>query len=340
MPSSATGTRPARASADATSGRITDTAKAFADEGAARALDGWLDYLVSEKRASANTVEAYVRDLEVFFSFLSGHLGGHVTLDALRDLRTVDFRAFLAARRNDDLSSRSLARALSALRSFFRFLERKNILSNPHLSALRSPKIPRALPRSVAPDAARAMTDGDAVASVSRGVTWIDTRDSAVLLLLYGCGLRISEALGLNRRDIPGSGGPDTLRITGKGGKTRVVPVIPLAADAIRRYLELCPWQPGPDGPLFLGEKGGRLNARNIQLLVQRLRGALGLPEKTTPHALRHSFATHLLGAGGDLRTIQELLGHASLSSTQIYTEMDRRHLLDVYDRAHPGARR
>ncbi len=316
--------------------RLIDSSKAFASEDTAVHLDAWFDYLLSEKRASPKTVEAYSRDLRQFFEFLMRHLGASVSLSDLEDLKTTDFRSFLAFRRNQDAASRTLARTLSALRSFFRFLERRKILTNPHLAAIQTPKLPRSLPRALPAQSAKDLVDLENVEAAGTGTKWVGARDTAVLVLLYGCGLRIAEALDLNRADAPTEPRHDTLMVTGKGGKTRVVPVLPVAREAIARYLKLCPWNLSPDGPLFVGEKGGRLNARNIQLVVQRLRSALGLSSRATPHALRHSFATHLLSAGGDLRTIQELLGHASLSSTQIYTEIDRRHLLDVYDKAHP----
>ena len=316
--------------------RLIDSAKAFATEDSGPHLDAWFDYLLSEKRASPKTVEAYTRDLRQFFEFLMRHLGASVSLSDLENLKTADFRSFLAHRRNQDAASRTLARTLSALRSFFRFLERRKILTNPHLAAIQTPKLPRSLPRALPAQSAKDLVDLENVQAAGTGNKWVGARDTAVLVLLYGCGLRIAEALDLNRADAPAGPRHDTLTVTGKGGKARVVPVLPVAREAIARYLKLCPWELPPDGPLFVGEKGGRLNARNIQLVVQRLRSALGLSNRATPHALRHSFATHLLSAGGDLRTIQELLGHASLSSTQIYTEIDRRHLLDVYDKAHP----
>ena len=266
------------------------------------------------------------------------HLGGHPSLADLSGLRATDFRAFLAARRADGMSSRTLARALSAIRSLYRFLEKQGVVENAALSALRTPKIPHAVPKALGVAAAKKLVTSAPVASASEQETWVETRDTAVLLLLYGCGLRISEALGLDRKHAPLSTAQETMTITGKGNKTRIVPVLPVAREAIATYLDLCPYVLEDNDPLFVGVKGGRLNARNIQLLIQRMRGYLGLPDSATPHALRHSFATHLLSAGGDLRAIQELLGHASLSSTQIYTEVDRAHLLKQYMGAHPRA--
>ena len=310
--------------------------EAHASSAAAAQVLIWLTHLATERRLSAATLEAYERDIDQFFAFLFDHLGGAVGLDDLAGLRAGDFRAFLASRRGHGAGSRSLARSLSAIRSLFGFLEKRGTLRNAALSALSTPKIPRALPKPLSPAAALKVVDADPFGDAAEQPTWVMARDTAVLILLYGCGLRISEALGLNRRDAPLAPGADTLTITGKGNKTRLVPVLPVAREAIGAYLALCPAALAPDGPLFIGVRGGRLNARNIQLLMQRLRGALGLPETATPHALRHSFATHLLSAGGDLRTIQELLGHASLSTTQIYTEVDREHLRRQYMKAHP----
>lgn len=298
-------------------------------------IEEWLLHLRAERRYSTHTLEAYGRDLEQFIAFLAEHLGGEAGLGDLADLRTADFRAFLAKRRNDGAGSRTLARQLSSIRSFFRYLERGGRLTNPALSALSAPKRPRAVPKPLTPEAARRVVEEPENPEIP---PWIEARDRAVLTLLYGCGLRISEALSLNRRQAPVSEGATTLTITGKGGKTRLVPVLAAASEAVRRYLALCPVSLAPDDPLFIGAKGGRLNARNIQLLVERMRGSLGLPETATPHALRHSFATHLLGAGADLRSIQELLGHASLSTTQIYTDVDRVHLMAQYQKAHPRA--
>ncbi len=310
----------------------------FAAGDAAKQVVAWLSHLLSERRAAAKTVEAYGRDVEGFFAFLSEHLGGIAGLQDLQNLSITDFRAFLAARRRDGLSSRSLARTLSSLRSFFRFLEKRDLVSNAALSAVTSPKIPHAVPKALdVPAAAKLMRQaGDYHAGEQE--PWVGLRDTAVLLLLYGCGLRISEALDLNAREAPASDSQESMEITGKGGKTRIVPILPVAREAISTYMKSCPHQLDADGPLFIGVRGKRLNARNIQLLIQRLRGYLGLPDTATPHALRHSFATHLLGAGGDLRSIQQLLGHASLSTTQIYTEVDRAHLLRQYDAAHPRA--
>src|SRR5690606_18486293 len=236
------------------------SAAILAADDAGAQIDAWASYLVAEKRAAAKTVEAYLRDIGQFFAFLSGHLGGPASLADLADLRAGDFRAFLASRRNDGVSSRSLARALSSIRSLFRFMERKGLMHNPSLAAVRSPKLPRSLPNALSVDAALRLVDDDG----PDGRPWVGARDSAVMMLLYGCGLRISEALDLDRRDAPTDRA--TLVVTGKGGKTRLVPVLPAARDAVARYLELCPFVLGPDDPLFVGIRGKRLSPRIIQL--------------------------------------------------------------------------
>jgi integrase/recombinase XerC len=297
-------------------------------------LKHWLEYLKVERQASPNTLAAYRRDLNQFLSFLAGHLGQPPCLRDMRELQASDFRAFMAYRRNDNIKSRTLTRQLAAIRSFFKWLDRNAILKNPAVSALRPPKLPHGTPKPLTQEAARRTVETDSAGLMHGSAEpWVVARDSAVLLLLYGCGLRISEALQLNRHEAPVPPKADVLRITGKGGKTRLVPVLPLATQSVQAYLDLTPGL-DPRGPLFIGQRGGRLNARNIQLLMQRLRPVLGLPDTATPHALRHSFATHLLGNGADLRTIQELLGHASLATTQAYTGVDREHLLKQYENA------
>jgi integrase/recombinase XerC len=300
----------------------------------AEAVLGWFNFLGAERRLADKTLEAYARDILQFLLFLVDHQGGAPHLGVLSNLNTADFRSFLAYRRNEGASSRTLARSLSALRSMFRFWGKQGLFKNAALEGIRTPKLPHSVPKPLHATAARRMVQQDVGISTS-STPWVKARDTAVMILLYGSGLRISEALGLNLADAPKSS-EDTLRITGKGGKMRLVPILPVTQEAINQYLELCPQKLSLDGPLFVGVKGGRLNARNIQLAMQHLRSALGLADTATPHALRHSFATHLLSAGGDLRTIQELLGHASLSTTQIYTEVDREHLLRQYDKAHP----
>jgi integrase/recombinase XerC len=314
---------------------LTARIRALGADDSALAVEQWLEFLRGERRLADKTLEAYSRDADQFFSFLVDHLGGPPGLDRLGALRPADFRAFLAQRRNQGASSRTLARSLSAIRSLYRFWDKAGILKNSGLDGIRSPKLPHSVPKPLNVAAAtRVVTQN--IGEMTTGAKWIAARDTAVMILLYGSGLRISEALALNRKHAPLPPGGETLRITGKGGKTRIVPVLPIARDAIAQYLELCPYQLPPDGPLFVGARGRRLSPRVIQLTMQRLRSAMGMPDTATPHALRHSFATHLLGAGGDLRTIQELLGHASLSTTQVYTEVDREHLLRQYNKAHP----
>ena len=293
----------------------------------------WLASLGSERRMSSKTIEAYARDIGQFAAFMADHLGGPPTVDDLATLTISDFRAFLARRRMQGVESRTLARQLSSLRSFYRHAERTGLFRNAAISAVQSPKLPHAVPKPLTIDAARRVAAADTLAT---GDTpkWVLARDQAVLTLLYACGLRISEALSLTSKQAE----QQPLVITGKGNKTRIVPVLPAARAAIDTYRELCPFALAENQPMFRGVKGGPLNARNIQLLIERLRGALGLPDTATPHALRHSFATHLLSNGADLRVIQELLGHASLSTTQVYTEVNRAHLLEQYRKAHPRA--
>lgn len=297
----------------------------------------WLAHLANERRLSPKTLEAYSRDLRQFSTFLEAHLGGTASLADMAGLKPVDLRAFLGQRRRDGAGNRTLMRQLAALRSFARFGERSGTLKAAAFAATRGPRIGKSLPRPLDASAARSMTSPDIRAAEDRE-DWVLARDAAVMALLYGCGLRISEALQLTRAQAPAGPG-DTLTVLGKGGKTRMVPVLPVVVAAVAQYLALCPWRLPPDGPLFLGVRGGRLSPRIIQLAVEGLRGALGLPASATPHALRHSFATHLLGRGGDLRAIQELLGHASLSTTQIYTRIDSTRLMAAYDAAHPRAR-
>lgn len=307
-----------------------------ADDTAA-ALGQWLLHLSAERGLSPKTLEAYGRDARGFLAFMAGHLGGPVSLGALDGLQPRDVRAFMAKRRGDGLDGRSIARALAAVRSLARFLEREGRGRMAAFAAVRTPKAGRRLPRPLAVGAARAVSSVEARAH-DDVPDWVIARDTAVLALLYGSGLRISEALGLTQKDAPLPDGDGQITVLGKGGKMRQVPVIRRVARAIADYRRLCPWTLGADDPLFVGVKGGPLSPRIIQLAMERLRGALGLPETATPHALRHSFATHLLGRGGDLRSIQELLGHASLSTTQIYTEVDTAALLRVYESTHPRA--
>jgi integrase/recombinase XerC len=295
------------------------------------AVDSWLHHLGHERGLSPETLEAYARDARQFIAYFGEHIGRDPCLGDLARLEAKTFRGFLAARRRAGIEGRSLARTLSALRTFFRWLEREEIATSRAVHQVALPRIGHSVPKPLTVDKALAVVDGE----MNTGLDWIAARNIAVLLLLYGSGLRISEALGLKTRDAPRPG-RDVLHITGKGGKERLVPVLPVTQAAVERYLTLVPFTRAPDDPIFVGAKGGPLSPRIIQLLMQRLRDALGLPETATPHALRHSFATHLLSAGADLRQIQELLGHASLSTTQAYTEVDRARLLAVYDAAHP----
>jgi len=296
----------------------------------------WLVHLSDERRVSPHTAEAYARDLRQFLQFLTDHFGEAPSLPSLRELTGADFRAFLAGRRREDIGSRSLLRSLAGIRSFARFLERQGKGKLGMFAAVRTPKLARSLPKPLSVASARDLAEVESRAGELRPV-WVLARDAAVLALLYGCGLRISEALGLRRAGAP-VGARDYVIVLGKGRKTRMVPVIRKVQEAVEIYLELCPFPLPPEGPLFVGARGGPLSPRILQLAVERMRGALGLPDTATPHALRHSFATHLLSRGGDLRTIQELLGHASLSTTQLYTAVDTARLLAAYSSAHPRA--
>jgi integrase/recombinase XerC len=309
----------------------------FASSDVAAQLVRWVTHLGAERRMSALTVEAYRGDVARFLAFLAEHLGSPPSLAALARIEVRDVRAFMSARRAEGISSRSLMRGLAAARSFARFLERNGKGKVGALAAVRSPKIPRTLPKPLGVAAAKRLTDVDVRAGEERE-PWILARDAAVLALLYGSGLRISEALGLTRKDVPEPGKGDTIIVTGKGNKTRMVPVLPQVLELIADYVSAFPGDLPAEGPLFRGARGGALSPRIVQLTMERLRGALSLPDSATPHALRHSFATHLLARGGDLRSIQELLGHASLSTTQIYTAVDAEHLIEVYRSAHPRA--
>jgi len=308
-----------------------------ADADLRRLVDDWRSHLAGERRMAQLTLEAYARDLRQFLDFVGEQRNGSVRLDDLAALAQAEARAFLASRREAGAGSRSLLRGLAGIRSFLRFLEREGHAKIAAFEAVRAPKTARRLPKALTIDEARELSDAESRVGETRA-PWILARDAAVLALLYGSGLRISEALGLTRSDAP-VGRRDTVTVRGKGGKTRSSPVIEPVRRAVESYLALCPYQLAPGGPLFVGARGGPLSPRIIQLAVERMRGALGLPDAATPHALRHSFATHLLGRGGDLRSIQELLGHASLSTTQIYTAIDTKRLLSAYQSAHPRAR-
>jgi len=297
------------------------------DTKAAELVTRWRAYLSHEKRMSEHTLGAYGRDFGDFVVFLSDHHGAAVSPTLFATLHVRDFRAFLARKRAAGASARTTARALSAIRNFYRYLARNEGIENDAVNAVQGPKLPHRVPRP--------LTEVDAKEVLTRvgdfEEEWASLRDAAVIGLLYGCGLRISEALSLNACDIPRS---DSMRVVGKRGKERVVPVLPAVRDAIDAYVRACPYTLSDDDALFRGKRGGRLSPRLIQTAMQRVRASLGLPDSATPHALRHSFATHLLSRGGDLRTIQELLGHADLKATQIYTEVDSARLKDVYDKA------
>ncbi|MBY9066265.1 tyrosine recombinase XerC [Hyphomonas sp. WL0036] len=296
-------------------------------------LPAFLDHLTRERRMAAKTVEAYGSDLSFFLAFLRVHMGGEPSLKILGDVRARDIRAYLAERRREGLSDASVARVLSSIKALYRWADRAHGINNAEVGYLQGPRRPQRLPRPVSIDAAR-----DLISEAENEPDqepWINARDAAVLSLLYGAGLRISEALSLTGADQPA---PDRLRIKGKGGKVRLVPLIPAVRDAINSYAEICPWALTRDQPLFRGAKGGALNPRLIQGLMQKMRGYLGLPDTATPHALRHAFATHLLANGADLRAIQTLLGHASLSTTQVYTGIDASRLREAHAAAHPRA--
>ena len=299
-------------------------------------LTAWALFLTAERRCSPLTVEAYCRDVRQFLTFRAGADHAPVSLERMASLKPSDIRAFMADRRNAGSGSRTIMRALAALRSFARHLERRGVAKLAPFNGVRTPKIAKGLPKPLPFAAAVRVTSADA-RSGDADEPWVVARDAAVLGLLYGAGLRISEALGLKRREIyPGL---EALTVLGKGRKSRNAPVIGPVKAAIEDYIRLCPYPLPADGPLFVGVKGGPLSPRIIQLAMARMRGALGLPDSATPHALRHSFATHLLARGGDLRSIQELLGHASLSTTQIYTAVDSTRLMDAWKAAHPRAR-
>jgi integrase/recombinase XerC len=298
---------------------------------AARA--NWLDILIHQKRFSNHTLDAYERDTRQFFEFLSKHLGKLPGISDIATLKPIEFRSFLAKRRTDGAGARTLGRGLAAIRSFLKHLEREGLVNAAGSRAVRAPKQPKSLPKPLQVNQALALMD---TAGDYAQEAWIGARNVAMLTFLYGCGLRISEALALTPQMIEGN--PRTLPVKGKGGKTRLVPLLSAVHAASAAYLKLCPFYLKPTEPMFRGARGGVLHAAIIQREMVKLRSALGLPDTATPHALRHSFATHLLSAGGDLRSIQELLGHASLSTTQIYTGVDSARLLGAWAAAHPRA--
>ena len=299
-----------------------------------RAVRDWEAWLRDERRYSPHTLDGYGRDLTAFLVFMTDHLAAPPSMAELEALKAADFRAWLARRAGQGLGRTSTARAFSVIRGFFRWCEKNGRGANHAIQTVRTPKLPQSVPKPLAADDALR-----AIEAVGKLATepWIGLRDVALFTLLYGCGLRIAEALALTRGEAPKG---DALTVTGKGGKQRMVPVLPAVVEAIDAYLARCPYEIGADGPLFVGARGGALNPRVAQGQMQKVRGWLGLPETATPHALRHSFATHLLAGGGDLRAIQELLGHASLSTTQRYTAVDSEKLLREYRATHPRARR
>ncbi len=299
----------------------------------AGAITAWQAWLAAERRVSLHTSDAYARDLAAFLTFLVDHIGGDPDLAALGALKPADFRSYLAHRANEGIARSSIARAMSTLRNFFRFLDRTGRIHNPAVKSVKTPRLPKSVPKAL--DETDAL-DTIRSAGALQDEPWLAARDQALMLLLYGCGLRLGEALSLTWGTRTAG---ETLRVVGKGRKERIVPVLPIVKEAIEAYRNLCPFKGSGESPLFLGARGKPLSPRIIQRQMERLRIQLGLHEHATPHALRHSFATHLLAKGGDLRTIQELLGHASLSTTQRYTAVDEGHLLRTYRDTHPRAK-
>jgi len=304
------------------------------------AREAWRDWLKSERRLAGHTLIAYEHDVAAFVGFMTNYLGGPPSLQALAKLKPAEFRAWLAERARQGLARTSTARAFSSVRSFFAFLDKRGLAHNASIGAIQTPKLPRSVPKALSE---RDMDELLDAAPEQERAAWIDLRDGAILLLLYGAGLRIGEALGLTKSMVEGllKASQDTLSVTGKGNKMRLVPLLPQVLEALKAYRDACPYAAalGPRDAFFVGARGGPLDPAIVQKRVRDIRRALGLADSVTPHALRHSFATHLLGAGGDLRTIQELLGHASLSTTQRYTDVDSARLIDVYRKAHPRAK-
>jgi len=320
--------------ADTGGGQEAGEGGAPAGDAVAALVAAWLRWLASERLASGHTVSGYGHDVRRFLGFLTGHMGGRPSTADLTALTVADFRAWLSALAADGLSAASRARAVAAVRTLFDWLLRRHGVDNLAIQHLRTPRYRRPMPRP--------LSEGDAAATLEQAALepdepWIGLRDRALLLLLYGCGLRLGEVLGLTRRQAPSA---ESLRVTGKGRRERVVPVLPVVVAAVDAYLRACPYRLEGEQPLFVGLRGGPLAPAVAQRQMRRLRVSLGLPDTATPHALRHSFATHILADGGDLRAIQELLGHASLSTTQRYTAVDTEHLLATYRAAHPSAAR
>lgn len=300
----------------------------------ARLKQEWLTWLEDERRMAAKTLDAYERDVRQFLHYLTGYVGHPAKTKDLADLKPMDMRGFLAGRRQGGAGARTLGRGLAGIRSFVRFLEKKGLANSAGLAATRSPRQPKTLPKALPASQAIRLTRAE---SHLEQEAWIAARDVAVMSLLYGCGLRIGEALALTLEDVRAAKS-GAMRVTGKGGVTRIVPVLGSILESVEVYMTLCPFLVAPGDRVFRGAKGGVLQAGIVQKTMRRMRSAMGLPDTATPHALRHSFATHLLANGGDLRTIQELLGHASLSTTQVYTAVDTDRLMDVYEKAHPRA--
>ena len=294
----------------------------------------WIDNLSNIRDLSENTVISYKNDIQKFFIFLESHLGSPPNINNIKKLEISDFRSFLSYQRNNGINSNSIARNVSSLKSFFNHLIKEEIIENSAISSLKSPKLKKSLPRPINVDLAiKVIKQAEEIEEEK----WIGLRNKAILLLLYGCGLRISEALSLNYNDVQNE---DHILIKGKGEKERIVPMMPYIKKGIENYLEACPKEIVSDEALFIGKRFSRLSPRIIQYALEKIRTTLSLPETATPHALRHSFATHLLDSGGDLRTIQELLGHSSLSTTQKYTKVETSKLLDTYKKAHPLAKK
>jgi integrase/recombinase XerC len=296
-------------------------------------LSHWQEWLVHQKHFSAHTLTAYQIDIRHFLSFINQHAGDEVTLTTLKELALRDFRSWLAARHREEFSATSTARAVSVMRSFYRYLEKQNVIENTAAFHIRTPKLPKSVPKALGEEQAIASLD---MVGVTHKQDWVRLRDVALLTLIYGCGLRISEALNLTPKDLPV--GATAITLIGKGSKERMVPVLPQIHEALAGYKKACPFDLAPSEPLFRGLRGKPLQPAIFQKEIRYLRAALGLPDSATPHAFRHSFATHLLASGGDLRTIQELLGHADLSTTQRYTKIDHERLLSAYQKAHPRA--
>ncbi len=297
-------------------------------------IQQWFAWMESERRFSGESLDRYRRDIGYFFEFQQKHLGKTLDLHCLLALDAADFRAFLADRHADDFAKASIARILSTIRAFYRYLSKKNLGQNAAISIIRAPKLPKHLPRAISLEEASLVINRDNGLS---DIKWIQSRNVAIFILLYGAGLRVGEVVALNRDAVPM---PDILTITGKGKKQRQVPILPEIQQAMRDYIRDCPHSGGKDTPLFVGVKGKRLNRAHVANLLQKLRIELGLPNHTTPHALRHSFATHLLNNGADLRVIQELLGHSNLSTTQRYAKIEFQKMMDVHNNAHPRAKK